>query len=342
MRRRSRKSNPLRRTGGCFLLFCLLWGSVDTWAQSSRRPVAPEARFDELEKEEAKEFLGRFRENTLGATYIFDFRLQVMPARGRGHEVEGRLWHGPVAEDQVGALVEIFQDDSIYPKKMYLFQQHRDGESQAWRYRHGEENLREYSEEELEEKTGEVRESHLLLLRMEEHPISYVVEPRSEVEELRGEALVEPILGTDYSAFDLQMPFLFWPETEYEGRYLLRGRSTYTFLAHPPESFSEDENWPWRTVRLHFDAEFEALMQVDWLDRRERARRTLALLEIKEVEDQWIPRMLDFRNTETRGKTRMFIERAAFPGFLAPGLFAPESLGRGRPVPDGSIFHPVK
>lgn len=284
-------------------------------AQPRSRPTAPEARFDDLEKKEAEAFLERFRDNTLQASYVFGFEMRVMPARGRGVTYRGRLWNGPVSSDTSGSLVEIFGNDKSSPELQLLFHRNRSGESQGWKF------------------SGKVEE---------QPPEEWLDEIREGVKILDDDRLYEPLLETDYSPFDLQMPFVFWPDTSYEGRYLLRGRSTYTFLVRPPEEFRANSPWPWEAIRLHFDAEFEALMQVDWIDGRGRDRRTLSLLEIKEVEDEWIPKTLDFRNRETRGKTRFTVKEVAFNLGFPPEIFTPLVLGRWSPVLDEDFFHPVQ
>ncbi|MCC5789746.1 MAG: outer membrane lipoprotein-sorting protein [Opitutales bacterium] len=284
-------------------------------AQPRTRPTAPESRFDDLEKEEAEAFLERFRENTLQASYVFGFEMRVMPARGKGVTYQGRLWNGPVSEDTAGSLVEIFSDDRTSPEVQLLFHRNRSGESRGWKY------------------SGSVET---------QSPEEWGEEKREGVQVLEYDQFYQPLLETDYSPFDLQMPFVFWQDASYEGRYFLRGRSTYTFLVHPPEKFQEDDAWPWKAIRLHFDAEFEALMQVDWIDSRNRDRRTLALLEIKEVEDQWIPKTLDFRNRETRGKTRFTVNQVAFNLAFPQEIFTPMVLGRWSPVLDDDFFHPVQ
>lgn len=283
-------------------------------AQPRSRPSAPSVRFDDLEKEEARAFLERFRENTLQASYVFGFEMRVMPARGRGHTYQGRIWNGPLTDDAAGSFVEIFSNNGDFEEVQLLFHRNRSGESQGWKFQGTPENI---------------------------SPEEWGTEPRDGVKLLNDQYLFKTLLDSDYSPFDLQMPFVFWPDTTYEGRYFLRGRSTYTFLVRPPENIRKNAAWPWEAIRLHFDAEFEALMQVDWVDSRKRDQRTLALLEIKEVAGEWIPKTLDFRNRETRGKTRFTVREVAFNLALPQEIFTPEALGRWSPVFDEDFFHPV-
>ena len=47
-------------------------------------------------------------------------------------------------------------------------------------------------------------------------------------------ALFEPVSGTNLTAFDLQMPFLYWPDFIYEGLARMHGRPAHQFLFYPP------------------------------------------------------------------------------------------------------------
>lgn len=275
-------------------------------AQSLHRSEQRGARFDHLDETEAMEFLELFRSSTLSAGHIFDFSLRVMPRRGAETHYQGRLWTTPLEEAISGSIIELAEADQS-PMLRLLFFNGPEAPASIWQ-----------SDFEIASEESGFGPSR----------------------ELSGKDRFVPLSGSDYAPFDLQMPFLFWADTSYDGRYFLRGRSTYTFIARPAE---EDfpEGLDFTHLRLHFDAEFAALMQVDWLDRRDREVKTLALLEIKEVADQWLPKTLDLRHHGSRGKTRFTVLEAALNLLLPGELFTPDALSRELPEVDPDLFHRV-
>jgi hypothetical protein len=142
------------------------------------------------------------------------------------------------------------------------------------------------------------------------------------------DALFEPISGTDLTAFDLQMPFLYWPGFVYEGLARVHGRPAHQFLFHPPADVTR-KNPQLHGVRAYLDTQYGALVQAELIGEDNRPVKVLSLLDLKKVGDQWIPKTFDFRNETTRNKTRFAVTAAAlnrtFPAAVLDPAHLPEA-----------------
>ncbi|HEV8073947.1 MAG TPA: outer membrane lipoprotein-sorting protein [Opitutaceae bacterium] len=154
-------------------------------------------------------------------------------------------------------------------------------------------------------------------------------------------ALFAPVAGTNLTAFDLQMPFLYWPDFAYQGLTRLRGRPTHQFLLQPPKDFAE--KYPaLKGVRVFLDTQFNALVQVELVGHDGQTLKTISLLEMKRINDQWIPKTFDVRDEATRDKTRFLVKGAAL-GLTLPGeMFAPAQLAGTVNPPDAQKIVPVE
>lgn len=137
--------------------------------------------------------------------------------------------------------------------------------------------------------------------------------------------LFTPLAGTELTAFDLQMPFLFWDDCVFEGVVSVRGRPAHRFLAYPPAEIAAAR--PGLTgVRFYLDTQFSALVQAEEIGAEKKPVKTLSVLDLKRTQDQWIVRTIDLRNEVTRDKTRFRITGAALNLALPPIVFAPAHL----------------
>ncbi len=152
------------------------------------------------------------------------------------------------------------------------------------------------------------------------------VEPRDVA------ALFAPVAGTDLTAFDLQMPFLYWPDFSYEGLARMHGRPAHQFLLYPPAEFTAQH--PELTgVRVYLDTQYVALMQAELIGAGGRARKIVNLLDLKKVGDQWLVKAIDLRDETSRNKTRFVVTAAALNQHFPPAYFAPADLTAPAAVP---------
>lgn len=136
----------------------------------------------------------------------------------------------------------------------------------------------------------------------------------------------EPVVpGVDLAAFDLQMPFIFWESFKYEGLTRFRGRPAHVLVMRPPADFAA--KYPkLKGVRVHLDTQFNALVQTQQLGENDVVLKTLVLLDLKKVGEQWIPKTFDVRDETTRNKTRFDVLAAALDLDFSRTLFTPAQL----------------
>jgi hypothetical protein len=137
----------------------------------------------------------------------------------------------------------------------------------------------------------------------------------------------------ELSAFDLLMPFLFWPEAVYQGTERVRGREAKTFVFNAPAGGEAPAEIG--AARVYLDAQVNALLQYDVLDRSARVTRTFSLVSLKRLDAMVMPKVLEFRNERSRDKARLQFTAAILGVDLAPGLFVPEVLAEDVAAPAG-------
>lgn len=170
------------------------------------------------------------------------------------------------------------------------------------------------------------------------NPRVWLKETGSEsIQELDTSEMLEPIFrGLLYSPYDLVMPFAYWQDFDYEGTDRVKGRPAYIFLMQPPSSMLKEfpDMGP---VRIVLDANFNALLKAEWLDKNKSKKRSFKMLNFKKVSDQWIVKTVDLVDYKTHDKTRFEVTQAALNLNLSPqSYFEPESLNTlPNPIGDG-------
>lgn len=147
----------------------------------------------------------------------------------------------------------------------------------------------------------------------------------AQVQFLAPTTLLDSIGGTGLSMFELQMPFIYWPDFTYEGITKVRGRAVHDFLMYPPADFAAAHP-EIGGVRLYLDGQYQALMQAVILDPNEQPVRRLTVLDLKKLGEQWIVKSIDVRDEKTRDKVRFDVFGAALDLDFAPTLFTPAAL----------------
>ncbi len=181
------------------------------------------------------------------------------------------------------------------------------------------------------EVTDAKKKTHRFLLQNGEHAAVWRVSD-GQVAQLGGEALFQPLIpGIEVTPFDLQMPFLYWPGAVVENIVRVRGRPAYVFLFTPPTAFSERYS-KLKRVRAYFDAQFKVPIQIELLGASE-VLKTMSLVDLKKVGEQWIPKSFDIRNDVTRDKTRFQVTAAALNLEFPNSVFAPATLDQAVPPP---------
>lgn len=145
-----------------------------------------------------------------------------------------------------------------------------------------------------------------------------------------------PIIpGVEVSAFDLQMPYLYWPNPFVEKitRSAL-GRPANVFIFKAPPDFVA-QHPDVGSVRATLDTQFNAIVQTELLGRDAKAVKSFSLLSVKRVGEQAVPKQVDYRNEKTRDKTRLQITGAALKLNLPAAAFDAATLGQSAARPSG-------
>ena len=145
-------------------------------------------------------------------------------------------------------------------------------------------------------------------------------------------ALAPLIEGVELSAFDLLMPYLYWPDFQLTRIERVRGRPAHAFVFRPPAAFGQIHPEV-SEVRAFLDTQFNALMQAERLGANGQVLATFALGELKKIGEQWMLKSVDLRNETTRDKTRFLVTAAALNLEFAPALFEPARLNDDVPAP---------
>ena len=142
---------------------------------------------------------------------------------------------------------------------------------------------------------------------------------------LAAEALFEPVAGTDLTPFDLQMPFLYWPDFIYEGLARIHGRPAHQFLFYPPADVAQ-RTPALRGIRAYLDTQYTALVQVESIGENDKPLKSVSVLDLKKIGEQWIVKEIDLRDEATRNKTRFAVTAAALNQVFPAAVLDPAHL----------------
>ena len=174
--------------------------------------------------------------------------------------------------------------------------------------------------------------SHRLLIQNGERPAVWRFEG-GRVAQLEIADLFAPLIpGVEITAFDVQMPFLYWPDSTLERIVRVLGRPTYAYLFRAPAEFTA-KHGDVVAARAYLDTQFNQLLQTELIGRDNKVVKTFAFVSLKKVGDQHVPKQADYRNEVTRDKTRLQITGAALHLTLPPTTFLPEDLTQPGPLP---------
>lgn len=255
--------------------------------------------FREIDQEEGARRMADFRSQRLEGDFCFDFKLEHIPQQGDGAVYRGRMWGSWNERGPVTRVTLSIPEglrESLGYDALNLIVQNG-RDAQAW-IREGED--------------GSFRE-------------------------LKGAGRFEPLLpGMNYSAFDLQMPFIYWDDFIYEGPDRALGRAAQRFLMYPPDS-GEAVEAGISAVSVTLDESYNALLRVDVIGLGGREVSSFRIRKFKRVQGQWIVRTIDLFDPASRSRTRFEVEAAATGVDLDPGIFNPDT-GVGPPVIEDAVF----
>jgi hypothetical protein len=179
----------------------------------------------------------------------------------------------------------------------------------------------------IELNTGQPDERRFLV-RTGTSPSVWLYEPKDAASAPRLMGPETPLIpGVEMTPFELQMPFLYWPDEKLESLSRVPGlqRPAYVFLFHPPAGFVSGGP-PLGSVRVYIDTQFKAPVETETFGADGRLLKTLTLVDVKKVRGQELPKEIDVRNDLTRDKTRFELTGAAVGIAIPAADFEPAAL----------------
>jgi hypothetical protein len=211
--------------------------------------------------------------------------VRVMPRRGEGKTVPARLWAGRNEKGPIWRL-ELNPDDAVGQRRLLV---QNGPQSALWSWQ------------------------------------PEAIETGKTAKQLGLDALFERLADTDLTAFDLQMPFLFWNDFVFEGVAKTLGRPAHVFLLYPPTEIASRQP-QLAGVRIYLDTQFNALVKTEQIGTGDRVLKTFALHGLRKIDEQYIPKEFDVVDETTRNTTRFAVIRAALKLDLLPVIFEPSAL----------------
>ena len=294
---RHRPSSPRQTALSVCLLFALAAaGLAPAPLAAQSRLNRPAPRYVQLSPPDQKagsEILREMRAAGPDGDYYLEFELRVLPRRGDVRRIPGRLWGGRNGDGPVTRLAIRPLTDSATPAGG----------------------------------VGAAKAEQRLLVQGGPKPAAWqwpAADGASSITLDEG-ALFAPLAGTDLSAFDLQMPFLYWSDFVYEGKTRLNDRPADAFLLYPPASLAARRP-DLAAMRVYLDPQYHALVQAEQLGEGERVLKSMRVVELKKIGEQWMVKAVELRDEKTRNKTRFVVTAAALGRDFAGGIFEPGSL----------------
>jgi hypothetical protein len=104
--------------------------------------------------------------------------------------------------------------------------------------------------------------------------------------ELTGAHRLDRLFGSQFTYYDLGLPYLRWANAKIVGEDRLRGRDCYIIEV---KAVGE----PYAKVKLWVDREFPALLRTEALDENETPVRRMFITSFKRIGELWIPRGIE-------------------------------------------------
>jgi hypothetical protein len=248
---------------------------------------------ERIDQEEGARRLEAFRQQRLQGDYVFEFQLEHKPRRARTVRFDGIMWG---SWNERGAVTRL----KVLPRN------------------------------------GGVDESSApieLIIQNGTQPEAWIRRGPSEAfQQVEGDALFEPLLpGLVYSVFDLQMPFIYWDEYDYEGPSLVgASRVAQNFLMRPPEE-SASERQGIQGVRVSLDDTYNALWRVEVIGDDGDLRSKFSVESFKKVQEQYIVKRITLVDYPSKDRTTFDVTDANVGIHLDRDLFELPPTSPARP-----------
>jgi hypothetical protein len=143
--------------------------------------------------------------------------------------------------------------------------------------------------------------------------------------ELTGAKRMEKLLGSQFTYYDLGLPFLRWPNAKFLSEGRVRGRDCFAI-----ESRADGE--PYARVKLFIDTEYYALLRAEAFDANDNLVSRFAVTSFKKIGELWVPRGLEAsflppgQSLPNEEKSRLEVFEGKYDAVLPMEMFAPEKF----------------
>jgi hypothetical protein len=144
--------------------------------------------------------------------------------------------------------------------------------------------------------------------------------------------------GLILTPFEVQTPFVYWPDAAYLEPRRVRGRPAHVFQMNPPEEFKKTHPGT-GFVRLAFDRQFNyAITQAVVYDAKGDELRKFEVEHISKVQETYIPTEFRVLDLVSRDKDIFRVTHAALHLKLPRSTFDPAMLAQSVALPDAKDF----
>lgn len=241
---------------------------------------------ERIDEAEIAERIAVFRAQQFDENFCFQFQLEHKPRRGRTIRYKGFMYGSSSDEGPISRFV-------LFPEQM-----------------------------------GEDASVELLPIELIVHNgILPKIWMRKQLSQsfvlIEDAALFEPIFdGVLYTPFDLQMPFVYWENYDYEGPSRVLSRIGQRFLMYPPENSPADQNGI-TSVRVAIDDTYNALLQAEVLREEEQVSTRFTVRGLKKVQEYYIIKEIELKNMLSRDATAFKVTAACIGLDFESALFDP-------------------
>lgn len=181
------------------------------------------------------------------------------------------------------------------------------------------------------------KDGRRFLIRGGKSPAIWTLDAAGKPVRADATALTPLVAGLVYTPYDLQYPFIHWPEARYRTTERFRTRPTHYFTLKPDGAFATAHP-EIGEVNLGIDRAYSAPMRAETLDGKGKPMRELRAESFKKIKERWIPCTYELRDLRLRATDTLEIKSAALGLDLPASTFDPELLASPAPATPAAEF----
>jgi hypothetical protein len=333
----------LRRAINVACLFCVFCvfcvpGATRAFAQSRSITPSPSGynQTTPASQTKGRALLDAIRSSTFDGDFHFDFQIRLRPKRGAATLIPGRLWgsrniQGPVTRITLRPGSPDGQRDLIIQSGP---------QSAVWTWSRGDAaNTAVAANNTATTSTAAANNNNAATAANNNATIaaaantttipanttSATAAAANTAARLDPAAMFEPLAGMDLTAFELQMPFIYWDDFTYEGLKAGNFRVTHAFLMRPPPDIAAARPGL-ASVRIYYDEGYRVITVFEILGPGGVVTKTMRLKDFHLVAGRFMLRKAELRNEATGNGTDFNVLLTGINLDLPRDIFAPEKI----------------